>query len=409
MRRAIARGRLVPQSLSTDPRMGRVSLKAALLFPLMWINCDDQGRISGDPDEIKYATCPNIDHITKADIAELLKELETQGFLKVYATSKTKAAQMLDWWEEQHLQWAYPSHYPPAPGWADHLRYHPTPKEIITENWPPSGQQLAFEELPSKLPNESAKELPSKQHPAPEELGGEIRSTLMALPETLDRLAEHELMKDTLAKLGRSKGFSPKKEMGTEEGRIDLWWEEPTGDVVAAFEIDVYEPRRRSLTKLKALHCPYAFIILRTNPEPLRWEQDVLLIGLAKELPTALQSDRESSKEIIEKEKEEEKERGRGKGRLPSALGSNSSPSLTGPLLFQSLTDTHYKAWGKMPDSRETALLRDMAQEISSAGGATPTQVLDAYREAASQNKLHVSYVRAILYDWLGIERERSP
>ena len=63
MRRAVARGRILPQSLSTDPRMGRVSLKAALLFPLMWINCDDQGRISGDPDEVKYATCPNIDGI----------------------------------------------------------------------------------------------------------------------------------------------------------------------------------------------------------------------------------------------------------------------------------------------------------------------------------------------------------
>ena len=77
MRRAVARGRILPQSLSTDPRMGRVSLKAALLFPLMWINCDDQGRISGDPDEVKYATCPNIDGISKADIPELLKELET--------------------------------------------------------------------------------------------------------------------------------------------------------------------------------------------------------------------------------------------------------------------------------------------------------------------------------------------
>ncbi|GAI43372.1 unnamed protein product, partial [marine sediment metagenome] len=76
MRRAVARGRIVPQSLSTDPRMGQLSLKAALLFPLIWINCDDQGRVSGNPHEIKYACCPNIDHITKTDIAELLDELQ---------------------------------------------------------------------------------------------------------------------------------------------------------------------------------------------------------------------------------------------------------------------------------------------------------------------------------------------
>ena len=273
MRRAIARGRIVPQSLSTDPRMGRVSLKAALLFPLMWINCDDQGRISGDPDEIKYATCPNIDHIAKADIPVLLKELEEQGFLKVYTTSKTKATQMLDWWEEQRLQWAYPSRYPPAPGWADHLRYHPTPKEIITENWPPSGQQLAFELLPSKLPNA----LPSKLQESP-----------------------------------------------------------------------------------------------LTTP--------------------------------LEIEKDKGKRKGRGRGILPSALGSRSPPSLATTALLENFP----KAFGRNPNSRELAYLRDIEKEISAAG-ATSEQIHDAFKEAAAQNKLHLSYVRAILLDWLGVERNRSP
>ena len=135
MRRAIARGRIVPQSLSTDPRMGELSLKAALLFPLMWVNCDDQGRLSGNPKEIKYATCPNIDHITKADIPELLKELDSEGLIKMYATSKVKAIQMLDWWSVQRLQWAWPSDYPPPEGWQDRLRYKKGRKEVITSNW----------------------------------------------------------------------------------------------------------------------------------------------------------------------------------------------------------------------------------------------------------------------------------
>ena len=278
MRRAVARGRIVPQSLSTDPRLGRLSLKAALLFPLMWVNCDDQGRISGDPDEIKYATCPNIDHITKADIPALLKELEAQGFLKVYTTSKTKATQMLDWWEEQRLQWAYPSRYPPAPGWADHLRYHPTPKEIVTENWPPSGQQLAFELLPSKLPNA----LPSK------------------LPSKLEK-------------------------------------------------------------------------------SPLRTPID----------------------------KEEGKGNRRGRGILPSALGSKLPPSPA--ITLNSFSESFQKAWGRAPNTRETAQLRDLEKEISAAGDATPEQIYDAFKEAAVNNKLHVSYVRAVLFDWLGVERSRSP
>ncbi len=273
MRRAVARGRILPQSLSTDPRMGQLSLKAALLFPLIWINCDDQGRISGNPHEIKYACCPNIDHIIKTDIAELLEELQEQGLIKAYTTSKIKAIQMLDWWDVQKLQWAYPSEYPPAEGWTDHLRYHPTPKEIITENWPPSSQ-IASELLPSKLPSALPNALPSKLQ----------------------------------------------------------------------------------------------------NPP----------------LTTSL-----------------EKERGnrRGRGILPSALGSKSSPSLTGLSLLESLKDTFPKAFGKKPDSREIAQLRDLGKEISSAGGATAEQVYDAFKEACGQNIFSVSYVRKILLAWLGVAR----
>ena len=280
MRRAIARGRMLPQSLSTDPRYGHLSLKAQVLYPLLWVNCDDQGRVSGDPDEIKYAACPSVKEISAEEIPTLLNEMETQGLITVFTTSRTKATQMLDWWEEQRLQWAYPSRYPAPPDWTDHLRYHPTPKEIVTENWPPSGQQ-ASELLPSKPPSEP----PSKP---------------------------------------------------------------------------------------------------------------------AKELPSTLQSDRESSKEITEKEKEGG--RGRGKGRLPSTLGSRSPPSPVALALLE-----HFpKAFGRKPNSRDIAFLRDIEKEISAAG-ATAEQVHDAYREAASQNKMHLSYVRAILLDWLGIERNRSP
>jgi len=149
---------LLPQSLSTDPRLGRVSLKAALLFPLMWVNCDDQGRLTGDPDEIKYTACPNIDQITRSEVPKLVEELAQNGFLTAYNSSGRKSIQMLDWWREQRLQWAWPSFYPAPPGWKDRLRYKPNPKEIVTDNWlPPSvlaslspGQQLPLRPLYEK-------------------------------------------------------------------------------------------------------------------------------------------------------------------------------------------------------------------------------------------------------------------
>ncbi len=134
MRRAIARGRILPQSLSTDPRYGRLSLKTQVLYPLLWVNADDQGRLSGDPDEIKYAACPSVKSISADEVPKLLKEMETQGMVVLYA-SKTKAVQMLDWWGVQRLQWAWPSEYPPPEGWRDRLRYKKSAKEVVTDNW----------------------------------------------------------------------------------------------------------------------------------------------------------------------------------------------------------------------------------------------------------------------------------
>lgn len=139
MRRAIARGRVFPQSYSTDRRYGRLSLKACALFPLMWSNADDQGRLCGDPEEVKYSCCPNIDHITKADIPGLLNELEQNNLIKVYDSTRSRAIQLIDWWDIQRPQWAWPSQYPPSDGWTDHLRYKRGAKEVVKVNWDFSG------------------------------------------------------------------------------------------------------------------------------------------------------------------------------------------------------------------------------------------------------------------------------
>jgi len=135
MKRALARGRIFPQSYSTDRRYGRLSLKACALFPLIWVNADDQGRLCGDPEEVKYACCPNIDHITKADVPQILRELEQNQLIKIYDTPRSAAIQLLDWWNVQKPQWAWPSEYPPFEGWQDRLRYKRGAKTVVTENW----------------------------------------------------------------------------------------------------------------------------------------------------------------------------------------------------------------------------------------------------------------------------------
>jgi len=160
VRRSVARGRVFPQSYSTDRRYGRLSLKAIGLFPLIWANADDQGRLCGDPEEVKYACCPNIDHITKADVPGLLEELERHNLIRVYKTTRSAAIQILDWWDVQKPQWAWPSEYPPLDGWKDSLRYKRGASTVVTENWPPSGErqngaQVSSDATPGESQNDS--------------------------------------------------------------------------------------------------------------------------------------------------------------------------------------------------------------------------------------------------------------
>ena len=272
MRRAIARGRVFPQSYSTDRRYGRLSLKACALFPLMWANADDQGRLCGDPEEIKYAACPNIDHITKADVPELLEELAKNDLITVYTTSKTEAIQILDWWDVHRPQWAWPSQYPPPEGWQDHLRYKKGAKEVVTQGWPVSG---------------------------------ETQNSTQVSDETVSGEFSGEQSKNPL-----------------------------------------------------------------TTP---------------------------SEKERGIRKKKEETERGNS----PELSGEKPTPSSVTSLIFYT---SFQKAWDRKPNTREVAQLRDLEKEISSAGG-TPEEIHDAFKEAAMQNKLSISYVRAILFDWLGIAR----
>jgi len=95
-------------------------------------------------------------------------------------------------------------------------------------------------------------------------------------------------------------------------------------------------------------------------------------------------------------------DKGRDKG-----IGRGRGTSTPSPI-FSALVDNFPEAFGRKPNSREQAYMRDI-EKIISAAGATAEQIRDAFKEAAAQNKLHLSYVRAILLDWLGVERNRSP
>jgi hypothetical protein len=60
------------------------------------------------------------------------------------------------------------------------------------------------------------------------------------------------------------------------------------------------------------------------------------------------------------------------------------------------------------PTVKENAQLRDLASELSAAGGCTPEYIKQAFREAAGYQKRHIDYARKILVSWLGIPDERE-
>ncbi len=117
--------------------------------------------------------------------------------------------------------------------------------------------------------------------------------------------------------------------------------------------------------------------------------------------------ERKSQREKLPPNKKTKKKEEEEEGRLPSTLGSNlPSPS---PVIFQNTFRQYFfDTWGRPPNSRELKQLKDLQFEIYTAA-VTDKQIHDAFKEAAVQNKLHVSYVRAVLLAWLGIERNRSP
>lgn len=89
------------------------------------------------------------------------------------------------------------------------------------------------------------------------------------------------------------------------------------------------------------------------------------------------------------------------KGEGEGGMGGDSSPS---SVLKIFLNKFPY-AFGREPDSREMAQLRDFSLEVEQAGGATAKQIHDAFKEATVHNKCNVSYVRAVLLAWLGVKK----
>jgi hypothetical protein len=118
----------------------------------------------------------------------------------------------------------------------------------------------------------------------------------------------------------------------------------------------------------------------------------------------------------LDLDKDLDLDKGKGGGQPPSPSPTSSTSFLD---IHKKLTSCFTRGWGavkadnlntvipRKPTAKEAAQLRDLAEELLAAGGCPLDYIEQAFKEATDCNKQHISYVRAILFDWLG--RERPP
>lgn len=73
--------------------------------------------------------------------------------------------------------------------------------------------------------------------------------------------------------------------------------------------------------------------------------------------------------------------------------------------IFKKLHKVYPEAFGKEPGAREIAQIRDYAEELSQYPGCTDEMIEEAFKEAATHNKLFLTYAYRIIQDWIGVER----
>jgi len=131
-------------------------------------------------------------------------------------------------------------------------------------------------------------------------------------------------------------------------------------------------------------------------------------------------------KDVMGKGKDLDLDQNKGKGEGAKRHPSPSPPDLSTDIhkILDKILESFRFEFGRVvavspleviprePTARERAQIRDLAQELVAAGGCPLNYIREAFREAAGQtegSKKSISYVRAVLLDWLGIERNRSP
>jgi len=122
-REIVKKPRMIYPQIATSLSIAKLSVLAELLFWRILPQADDQGRLPGDPEQLKAIACPMRKELTGENIPDLLAELEAAKLIIRYSNSEDQYIQITKWWDYQSaMRRIFPSQYPPPPNWQDRIR-----------------------------------------------------------------------------------------------------------------------------------------------------------------------------------------------------------------------------------------------------------------------------------------------
>ena len=122
-REIVKKPRFIYPQIATSLSIAKLSVLAELLFWRLLPQADDQGRLPGNPLQLKATVCPIRKEFTDDNITGLLTELENARLIILYSNSSTDYIQIAKWWDYQgSMRRVFPSQYPPPPGWQDIIK-----------------------------------------------------------------------------------------------------------------------------------------------------------------------------------------------------------------------------------------------------------------------------------------------
>jgi len=195
-REIVRKPRLIYPQIATSLSIAQLSVLAELLFWRILPQADDQGRLPGDPRQLKALACPMRDELTPDKIGELLSELEQAELIIQYSNSSKRYIQIAQWWDYQSgMRHIYPSRYPPPDGWQDRVKGAGVGKMPVGK-MPQNSAEFRLKPEPEE----------EEEEPEPESVEPEPEEEVTATPATEIATESRTAPAETLEAQGREAG-----------------------------------------------------------------------------------------------------------------------------------------------------------------------------------------------------------